>query len=190
MCVRGDRWTRAITRGHGALDFGLATIAARFSSTLGGGGSCRLGLRTRRFLGAHRLDANCLDTRGLGGDRLLLRRVNGSGFGGGGTGRGMLFGGGLHIGRFAPSADRIAASGHRFEYRLRNDCRAPAARCGRGSRLFLGPNALFPLPPCTNASDLVVGEHAHVAANGYVHLPEKRDDFFRGHDEFVRQLTD
>ena len=64
------------------------------------------------------------------------------------------------------------------------------ARGRRGSRLLLGASTLLTFPARADASDLVVGEHTHVAANGNVHLPKKRDDFFGGHCEFVRQLTD
>ena len=123
--------------------------------------------------------------------RFLLGGVRGRGFGGRGDGGRLLFGGGLHVGRLAAPANGFAGRGHDGSGTGSGTARRATTTCGRrGRRLLLGANALLALPARADASDLVVGEHAHVAANGNVHLPKKRDDFFGGHREFVRQLTD
>jgi hypothetical protein len=154
------------------------------------GGSLSLG--ASGLFGAERLDARGLVPGLFCRDRFLLSRVGSCGFGGRSCGCSLLLGGGLHVGRLSASADGFASSGRRngLRHRLRSGRRSASPRGGRGRGLLLGAGALLTLPTRADASDLVVGEHTHVAANGNVHLAKKRDDFFGGHCEFVRQLTD
>ena len=128
----------------------------------------------------------------FGRDRFLLSRVGSRGFGGRSSRSSLLLGGSLHVGRLSAPADGLASGRRRngLRHRLRSGRRPASPRGGRGRGLLLGASALLTLPTRADASDLVVGEHTHVAANGNVHLPKKRDDFFGGHCEFVRQLTD
>jgi hypothetical protein len=150
-------------------------------------------LSPRGFFGAQDRHARCLRAFCLGGRRLLLRGDFGRRLGGGGFSGGVLLGGSLNVGRLSASTNGRFV-GDYFRNRDRfdgNGCRRTATPRGRSGRgLFFGPSALLPLPSGTDASDLVVGEHAHVAADRNVHKPKKGDHFFGGNSEFVCQLTD
>jgi hypothetical protein len=163
----------------------LGTLLALFRRSLG--------LSARGFFGAQDRHARCFRSFCLGGGRLLLCGDFGRHLGGGGFGGGVFLGRGLNVGSF-PASTNGRFVGDRFGHRDRLDgyCRGRAATPrGRSRRgLLFGPSALFPLPPGTDASDLVVGEHAHVAADRNVHKPKKGDHFFGGNSEFVCQLTD
>jgi hypothetical protein len=153
--------------------------------------SCSFGLRASGFLCAERFHADRLEARCLGGDRFLLRRQCGGGFRRGGHGGRMLFGGGGDVGSFAPAPDWfLVSSWNGFRHDFDDGARATASRRRRRRRLLFSADALLTFPASADASDLVVGEHAHVAANGNVHLPKKGNNFFGGHREFVGQLTD
>jgi hypothetical protein len=66
--------------------------------------------------------------------------------------------------------------------RLRGSRDRPAAPPGgggcRGRRPF-DPCALLPLPARAHPRDLVIGQHAQMAADGYVHRAEKLDHIIR-----------
>jgi hypothetical protein len=149
-------------------------------------------LGARGFFRAQCFDSSGFLARLLGGDGLELGGMCGRGFGRRRCCRRLLFRGSLHVSGLSAPANRFtgAAGGNGFGDWLGSRRRATAARGRRGSRLLLGASTLLTFPARADASDLVVGEHTHVAANGNVHLPKKRDDFFGGHCEFVRQLTD
>jgi hypothetical protein len=150
-------------------------------------------LSPRGFFGTQDRHARCLRAFCLGGRRLLLRGDFGRRLGGGGFSGGVLLGGSLNVGRLSASTNgRLIGDGFGDHDRLDGYCRGGAAtpRGGRWCGLFFGPSALLPLPSGTDASDLVVGEHAHVAADRNVHKPKKGDHFFGGNSEFVCQLTD
>ena len=121
--------------------------------------------------------------------RFLLRRALCGGLRGAcGGDCGLLLGGGLHVGRLAAATDRLGAdaaagSGAGSGAAARRGDDARSARAQPASRR----DALLALPARANARDLVVGEHAHMAANGNVHRPKKCDHFVGGDPEFVRQ---
>ena len=86
----------------------------------------------RRFFGAKRLDARGLETGRLRGERFLLRRELGRGLRGCRSGRRLLLGGGLHVGRLSATTNRIGGRRHRLEAlapeRRRSDDDARSAR--------------------------------------------------------------
>jgi hypothetical protein len=148
-------------------------------------------LRSRGFFGAQCFEARSLETRSFGGERLLLRgqfcrRLSR-------TGRRscLLFSRRLNVGGLSPTPDRPAVRGYWLGDRhwFRRGGRPTATCHWRGSRLLLCAIALLALPSSANAGDLVVGEHAHMAANRNVHLAEKAHHLVRGHTEFVCQFT-
>jgi hypothetical protein len=171
---------------------GFSFSGACFGAFGGQRRSCGFCLSASGFFGAHRFDASSFLTGLFGRDGFELGGVRGCRFCCGCRSGGLLFGCGLDVGSLASPSNGFAGGsrGHGFGRWLRGRCRATAARGGRGSRLLFGASTLLTFPARADASDLVVGEHTHVAANGNVHLPKKRDDFFGGHCEFVRQLTD
>jgi hypothetical protein len=153
-----------------AWDFDVGR--ARLGFLRGSGGSFRL--RGGSLFGAERFHARGLETRGFCGERLLLGRELCGRLRGGGSGCGLLFSCCLNIRCLAAAANGLARYyGLRNSNGLGNGCGATTARRGCWSRLFLGTDTLLALPTRANASDLVVGEHAHMATNGNVHLPEK-----------------
>lgn len=182
-------------RGAGRLDDGrwtghLGFPGKSFGALCSHGGCCGFGLRARGFFGAQRLDAQGFESRGFGGDCFLLGCMCCRRFGGCGSCGRLFLGGGLNVRGFATPANRLSGGRDWFWRRLRS-WRCATTACGRlRSGLLFGAGALLTLPTRADASDLVVGEHTHVASNGNVHLPKKRHDFFGGHCEFVRQLTD
>jgi hypothetical protein len=187
VCHRGAT-SVANARSPRDLGFRRSEFGALF--TLFGGG---FGLCTRRFFSAQDRHARGLGAFRLGSRGFLLRGSFGSGLRCGSFSGGMLLSGGLHVGRLTATTDRRVVGddfGNRRYFR-RNGCRGAAAtsrrrRCG----LLFCAGALFPFPASADASDLVVGEHAHVAADRNVHEPKKGDHFFGWNSEFVCQLTD
>jgi len=173
-----QRWARN-------LEIGDARFALRRSRR------SRLGLRARCFLGAHRFDSNGFDPGRFSSDRLLLGREGRRRFSGRGNSRFFFFSRCLDVGRLATTTNRLASDGRRLRSRDRFGRRRPtASRHRRGRRLLLSAITFFALPASADASHLVVGEHTHMAANGYVHLPKKCDHFIGRHREFAGQLTD
>src|SRR6185503_5956116 len=169
----GGRGTCAIANADGARHFGFHRGALALFCR----GLCRFGLGASSFLETQRIHARGFLAGGFRGCRFTLGRGFRFSFSGRGGGCRLLFGGGLHVGGFAATADRrFAGGGGRRRGRDRRGFggRRPTATCGRRRcGLLLGAHALFPLPAGANASDLIVGEHAHVAANGNVHGPKK-----------------
>jgi hypothetical protein len=168
--------------------FGRAELGALLALFRGS-----LGLSARCFLGAQDRHTRGLRPFGLGSRRLLLRGNFGRSLGRGGFSGGVFLGGGLNVGRLPASTNRrfirdCLGDGNRFDRDGGGGAATPRGRSRRG--LLFSPGALFPLPPGTDASDLVVGEHAHVATDRNVHEPKKGDHFFGGDSEFVCQLTD
>ena len=149
----------------------------------GGGFDITRSASIRSLLGASRLG---------GGGGVLRGRFFAAALGGGSGDGGLFVGGGLHVGGLATPAHRFADCrlGCRFRRGHGRGGGATATRRGRRGSLSLGAHALLPLPSCADASDLVVGEHTQMAADGHVHLTKKCDDFFGGHAELVGQLTD
>jgi len=180
--IANARWARD-------FGFGRAELVALF--ILGSGGVCR---GSRGFLGAKRGHARRLDALGFGCRGLLLGGKFGRGLRGRRFGGRVLLSRSLHVrGLPAPTNRRVAT----FYFWNRNrlsgdggDGSAAATRGGRRRGLLFGASSFLSLPPGTNASDLVVGEHAHVASDRNVHMPKKGDHFFGQHSEFVCQLTD
>jgi len=151
--------------GRRSRDFGVCRASL---SILGSSGS---GFRLRgcRFLGTKRLDTSRFQSRRFGGDSLLLRsefrcdlrRLR--------SGSGLLLGGGLHVCRFSPATNGVRGRCHGLGNWLRNRRGSTTTRGWRGRGLLLRTNPLLALPASPDACDLVVGEHAHMAANGNVH---------------------
>jgi hypothetical protein len=135
-------------------------------------------LRHCGFLDTKGLYPRSLEALRLSGECLLLRREFGRSLRGLGRDCSLFLGGRLNVGRFPTPTNGVGCSGHELGNRLRHDRRATATRRGRRSRLLFGTDALLSFPASANASDLVVGEHTHVATNGNVHLPKKGDHFF------------
>ena len=167
---------------------GCARFGAFGSDRRGGGFS----LRSSGFFDAHRFDADRFDASCFSRHGFLFRRVRRSCFGRRGRYRSLLFGGCLDVRGLSATAYWFTR--HRRRCRLgdwlRNGHRSTSASGGHWNGLLLGTRPLLTFPTRADASDLVVGEHTHVAANGNVHLPEKGDNLFGRHCEFVRQLTD
>src|SRR5512143_3746322 len=185
---RGGRTT--IANARGPRDLGLRRTELGALLLLLGRS---FGLSARGFFGAQDRHTRCFRALCFGGSGLLLRQQFGRDLGGCGFRRGVLFGGGLNVGCFAtPANRRIVGDGLGDRNGLGgNDGRRAATACRRRGRgLLFGSGAFFPLPPRTDASDLVVGEHAHVASDRNVHEPKKGGHFFSGDSEFVCQLTD
>jgi len=187
MCHRG---AASVANARRPRDFGFRRPELGALFTLLGGG---FSLGTRGFFGAQDRHASSLGALCLGGSGFLLRRGFGRGLRCGGFSGGVLFGSSLHVGRFTTATNRRVVGddfGHGSHFR-RNGCRGATTtsrRCGCG--LLFSAGALLPFPASADASDLVVGEHAHVAADRNVHEPKKGDHFFGWNSEFVRQLTD
>lgn len=162
--------------------------------TLFGLGSRGLGLGTRSFFGTQNRHACSFGALGFGGGGLCLLHRLGCCLSGGGFRSGMFLRGGLHVGSFAAPADRRFATdclGNRDWLRRHGRSGGAPTACGRrGRSLLFGAGALLSLPASADASDLVVGEHAHVASDRNVHMPKKGDHFFGWNSEFVCQLTD
>ncbi|MDB4876034.1 MAG: hypothetical protein JWM41_2480 [Gemmatimonadetes bacterium] len=181
---------RSFRRGR-ALHFGVRR--ARLGAFLGSGGRC-FSSGDGGFGDAQRFHARFLDARGFRGGGGLLRRELRGGFGGGGGNGRVLLGGGLDVGRLATAANRLAdgglGDGLWSRSRRRGGSRATATRGRRGSGLRFRTHTLLTLPACPDASDLVVREHAQMAANRNIHLSKNRDYFFGRHSELVGQLTD
>jgi hypothetical protein len=163
---RGGR-TRAVSRSRRAWNFSFDLASVAF--LLGCFGS--FGSSAQRFLSAQRLDSFRFDACGfcsssfLSGLRLRTRL-----FGGGGNSS-LLFGGSLDVCSLTAAADRFSG-GRRLRSRRRfgrGSGRAATTRRRCRSILLLGACSLLALPAGANAGDLVVREHAHVAANGNVH---------------------
>ena len=151
-------------------------------------------LGPRGFLGTQDRHACCFGTLGFGGSGLSLLHRLGRCLSRGGFRSGMFLRRGLHIGGFAAPADRRFAAdclGDRDGFGRHGRSGGPPTACGRcGRSLLFGAGALLSLPAGADASDLVVGEHAHVASDRNVHMPKKGDHFFGWNSEFVCQLTD
>jgi hypothetical protein len=161
-----------------------------FTLCCGGRGSC-FGLGARGFFGAKRFDTGRLDARGFRGDCFLLRRECSGGFCRSGNGGRLLFRSGLDVRCLAATTYWLGAGhGRRFGDGLRHGNAAATTCDRRRRRLLLSACALLALPAGPNSCNLVVGEHAHVAANGNVHLPKKREHFFGRHRKFAGQLVD
>jgi hypothetical protein len=128
-----------------------------------------------RFFGAQCFDANGFLTGRFGGHRFAFGGGARLGFRRCGGSRCMFLRRGLNIGSLAAPADGFSGGCRRCGRgcRLRNRGTATAPCSRRGRRLLFGTNALFSLPSRPDASDLIVGEHAHVAANRNVHGPKK-----------------
>jgi hypothetical protein len=165
-------------------------LHARFTLRRRSRGS-RFGLRTHSLFGTEGFDACRLETRGFRRNCLLLGREGSGRFRGGRRCSSLLFGGGLHVGSLSTATDWFASGRYGLGWGgFGRGGASPTARRRRGgSRLLFGAHPLFPFPTRPDSRDLVVGEHAHVAANGNVHLPKKRYHFFGGHREFAGQLT-
>jgi hypothetical protein len=149
----------------------LCICDARF--TFGRCSRSRFGLGARGFLETHRFDARGFDPRGFCSNCFLLSCQRRCGFGGRGNRGRLLLGSRLHVSGFAATADRLgSACGLRDGHRFRRGG-ATTASDGRRRGLLLSTNTLLALPAGADASHLVVGEHTHMAANGYVHLPKK-----------------
>jgi len=157
-----------------------------FFGSSGGG----FGLSARCLLGSERFHPRGFDASRFRGGSLLSSRSFGGSLGRGRRGRSLLFGSGLNIGGFATAANRRVGRRRRCGGLGDGYRRASAASCRRRRRSLLGTNALLALPSRADAGDLVVAEHAHVAANGHVHLSKKCDHFFGRDPELIRQLTD
>jgi hypothetical protein len=171
-------------------DLGVGRAELRTFLVLFSGG---LGLGARGFFRAQNRHTGRFRALRFGRRGLLLSGNFGGNVGRSGFRRGVLLGSGLDVSRLAASANRRVI-GHDFGHRRHFDgdgCGRPTApSCRRGRGLLFGADALFPLPPGTNASDLVVGEHTHVASDRNVHEPKKADHFFGGYSELGYQLTD
>lgn len=187
MCHGGGATT---IRDGGAtrdLAFRWPVFGSLFRLFRGGFGLGACGLFSAERLHLCGFDAGCFSS---------CRFCLGGGFGGrvrrGGSDRGLLLRGCLHVGGFSSTTNGFGGGGWRrrngFGWSAHRCTTATRRRSGRG--LLLSARAFIPLPSGTNSSDLVVGEHAHVAADRNVHLPEKCDHFFGRHRELVRQLTD
>jgi hypothetical protein len=158
-----------------------ATNLALGRSSLGllGGSSRRLSLRGGGLFGTKGLNPRSLEALGLRGEGFLLCREFGRSLRGLGRHRSLFLGSSLNVGRFPTPTNGVGGCGHELRNRLRHGGHSASPTCGRrGSRLLFGTDTLLTFPASANASDLVVGEHAHVATNGNVHLPKKRDHFF------------
>jgi hypothetical protein len=148
-------------------------------------------LCTCGFFRTQCFDSDGFDSCSFGGDGFLLGSEGSRSFGGGCNCSGLLLGGGLNVGSFPTTTDWFrVADGCWLGDWLRDGDATPTAGRRRRRRLFLCACALFSLPTCSDACNLVVGEHAHVAANGNVHLPKKCEHFVGRHREFAGQLVD
>ena len=117
-----------------------------------------LGFRTLGFEACH-----------LGGGR--LSRIGGSLRGR--RSRGLFLGGGLNVGSFSTTTNRLAGgrSGSRFRNRSGGGGRGAATTSRRRGRCFLlGARALFAFPPRASASHLIIREQAYMAAKWNVQL--------------------
>jgi len=65
---------------------------------------------------------------------------------------------------------------------------SPARGSRRDSRRFFNPCALFPLPARANPRNLVIGQHAQMAADGYVHRAEELNHLIRGDAELASHV--
>jgi hypothetical protein len=154
-------------------------------------------LHARCFFNAERFHAHRFEARGFSSGSFLCGRGFSGSFRGSGSNRGLFFGSSLDVGGLSAATHRLRArgdgsgrSGRGGFGRDSRSGRSPATG-SRGRRgLLFRANAFFSLPPCTDASNLVVREHTHMAANGNVHGPKKCGHFVGGHSEFVGQLTD
>lgn len=180
-----------ITDSGGTRDFRFTR--SEFGTLFGLGGR-GFSLGARGFLGAQDRHACRFGALGFRGSGLSLLHRLGRCLSGGGFRCGMFLGGGLHVGSFAAPADRRLATdclGNRDWFgRYGRGGGATTARGRRRSSLLFGAGALLSLPASADASDLVVGEHAHVASDRNVHMPKKGDHLFGWNSEFVCQLTD
>jgi hypothetical protein len=174
------------------LDGGRMPNGFRLGSTIAFSGGRRSGFRSRAggFFNAKRFHANGFDTRSFRSSSFCSRLRFSARLLGGCRDSGQLFRGGLHVGGFAATTNRLCFSSCRFGFRCgRRSCTTSTR--GRRWRVFLlSACTLLAFPTGANACDLVVSEQAHVTANRNVHRPEKSLDFFDGHSEFVRQLAD
>jgi hypothetical protein len=172
VSVRRRQRTRAVG------DSGSTDLSLRRSSL---GLFCRrgrLGLRGGSFFRTKRFDPRGLETCCFRDERLLLRSEVGRSLSGLRRDGGLFLRSGLNVGRFPTPANGVGCRGHQLRDGLRDSRRTTTTRNRRGSRLLFRTDTLLAFPASANASDLVVGEHAHVATNGNVHLPKKRDYFF------------
>lgn len=189
MRVR-DRGTATITDGGGARDFRFTRSEFGTLFRLSRRG---FGLGARGFLGAQNRHARRFSALGFGRGGLCLLHRLGRCLRRGGFRGGMFLRGGLHVGGFAAPADRRFATnyfGNGDRLRGNGGDRTTTARGRRRRSLLFGAGALLSLPASADASDLVVGEHAHVASDRNVHVPKKGDHFFGWNSELVCQLTD
>jgi hypothetical protein len=184
MSVSDRKGARCIGRG-GPRRFQLDR------SSLGCLRSCgSFGLGKCGLFGAQRFDASGLEARGFSSECFLLCRKLCRGLCGSRRSGRLLLGSRLDIRRFPASSDGpITRNRDGLGNGLGSGNGSTPTRGRLRRRLSLGTDTLLAFPARPNACDLVVGEHAHVAANRNVHLPKKADDFIGGHCEFVCQLT-
>ena len=150
----------AIAR-HRPGDLGLALFALL---DLGSGGFLA---HATVFFGTHQLGAFRLEARRFGGG--LFASVGGCLRGGRG-GR-LLFGCSLNVGGLSATSDRFGGGGRRRGSGFwRSGGRAAAARRRGRCGLLFGAHSLLALPSSPDACNLIVREHAHVAAKWNVHL--------------------
>jgi hypothetical protein len=146
---------------HRPRDLELALFALL---DLGGGG---LLAHATVFFGTRQLGAFRLDARSFGGGLFasLGRCLSG------GRGGRLFFCRSLNVGGLSATPDRFGGSGRRHGSGFgRRGRRAPAARRRGRCGLLFGAHALLALPSSPDACNLVVREHAHVAAKWNVHL--------------------